>query len=374
MEPFPNRPLVSVEWQTERNLETGAAQRRMFVKMYFDARDSGLLADIPDDLWKTLCLLATYVNEDGFCFPSQDTVARALGIGRQAANRRIRRLREYRFEGRPVLSVNRERVRSAKGPTRWGRNVYQLHPIAAFAFGDSQQRDATRYSSMSPQRDIESSMSLSMSAPADIASSRDMNKSQVLNKNTHRVSEGEGNEAQALVARFHARLGRERRRPSAKELRQAVELLSAHGPDAGRFVVDFAVASARRTGFEMRHFGAVACYLDEAVAEHGRQVRKRIGEEHVRRAASEAELRERYERWRAAKVSVLHASMDKNALAELERGALTRVLARTQGKRPPGFQTLLRIELMRDIAVLHGVGDFDMWQASLPRVPLREVG
>ena len=56
---FPRRPLLSVEKQVETNIETGRSQTRMFVKLYFEARDSGLLAEMPPELWHTLCCLAT---------------------------------------------------------------------------------------------------------------------------------------------------------------------------------------------------------------------------------------------------------------------------------------------------------------------------
>jgi hypothetical protein len=34
------KPLVTVEFQTEIDVATGNREKRMFVKMYFDARDS----------------------------------------------------------------------------------------------------------------------------------------------------------------------------------------------------------------------------------------------------------------------------------------------------------------------------------------------
>ena len=48
------KKLVSVERQTETDISTGKTETRLFVKMYFEARDSGLLADMPDDIWKML--------------------------------------------------------------------------------------------------------------------------------------------------------------------------------------------------------------------------------------------------------------------------------------------------------------------------------
>jgi hypothetical protein len=64
MDPWPEnqkrKPLVTVEFQTEVDIATGNHESRMFIKMYFEARESGLLASIPGELWKMLCCLATY--------------------------------------------------------------------------------------------------------------------------------------------------------------------------------------------------------------------------------------------------------------------------------------------------------------------------
>ena len=71
-----HRPLAAVERQYETDLATGKTHGRMFVKMYFDARDSGLLAAMPGELWKMLCCLATYMDENGTCCPSQGGLPR----------------------------------------------------------------------------------------------------------------------------------------------------------------------------------------------------------------------------------------------------------------------------------------------------------
>jgi hypothetical protein len=128
----PRKPLVSVEFQTEVDVATGDRERRMFIKMYFEARDSGLLAAIPGELWKMLCCLATYMNEDGNCYPTQDRIARDLGIRRQRVNERIQDLLNFRFQGQPVLSLKpKTRFRG-----RWSNNVYRIQPVSALKIFD----------------------------------------------------------------------------------------------------------------------------------------------------------------------------------------------------------------------------------------------
>src|SRR5437660_11994929 len=103
------KALVTVEFQTEVDVATGNREKRMFVKIYFDARDSGLLAALPDELWKTLCCLATYMDEDGSCYPSQAHLAKDLKLRREHINKRIKRLLAVRFHGRPIVTMKKRR-------------------------------------------------------------------------------------------------------------------------------------------------------------------------------------------------------------------------------------------------------------------------
>src|SRR5215472_6899275 len=128
----------------------------MFVKMYFDARDSGLLAALPDELWKTLCCLATYMDENGKCYPSQERLAKDLGIRREHMNKRIKRLLAFRFHGEPVMTMTKNRE-SRPGGSRWANNMYRLRPITGLAMFEEKDAlnsetpmEATR-TSMLPQ-------------------------------------------------------------------------------------------------------------------------------------------------------------------------------------------------------------------------------
>jgi len=140
--------LVSVESQREFDLFTGQRTDRTFLKLYVEARSSGLLAAISDRDWKTLCTLATYMNADGYCFPSQAELARALGCSRQMANARIKSLAEFRFQGKPVMLVERE-GRSEQGT--WARNGYHILPIASLGIFDDEQPSTDRRKTQRPR-------------------------------------------------------------------------------------------------------------------------------------------------------------------------------------------------------------------------------
>jgi len=132
------KPLVTVEFQTELDVATGNREKRMFVKMYFEARDSGLLAALPDEFWKLLCCLATYMDENGNCYPSQARIAHDLGIHRQRVNERIQALLRFKFQGQPVLTMTKNRKKTSAGG-RWANNVYHLDPIANFSIFDEKE-------------------------------------------------------------------------------------------------------------------------------------------------------------------------------------------------------------------------------------------
>ena len=119
--------LVSIESQAEFDLLSGERVERLFLKMYVAARTSGLLAAISDRDWKTLCVMATYMDKDGYCFPSQKELAPALGCSRQMVSERVNSLARFRFHGQPVfLVVKGEHTKGGK----WARNGYRVLPIA----------------------------------------------------------------------------------------------------------------------------------------------------------------------------------------------------------------------------------------------------
>lgn len=128
--------LVTVESQRELDLFSGERVERTFVKLYVEARRSGLLSAISDRDWKTLCTLATYMDADGYCYPSQAELAKAMGCSRQMANERVRSLASFRFEGQSVLLVVKGE-RSEQGT--WSRNGYRVLPISSLRIYDHDQ-------------------------------------------------------------------------------------------------------------------------------------------------------------------------------------------------------------------------------------------
>jgi hypothetical protein len=119
--------LVSVETQSELSLTTGKKETRIFVKMYVEAVHSGLIADMGPERWQTLCVIAAFMDEKGECYPTQYAIAERLKVARETANRRIKSLCEYRWQGRAVI----EKVQSRDHEKQTWDNVrYTILPIS----------------------------------------------------------------------------------------------------------------------------------------------------------------------------------------------------------------------------------------------------
>jgi hypothetical protein len=133
--PERNEQLVSIQLERELDLGRASWDERIFIKVYVAVRSSGLLAAMPAELWHTLCCVATFMDRDGHCYPSQDEIARALKINRSTANRRIQALAKFRFRGQPVLRIEKMQEDSGKG-MRYASNRYTIMPSSRMRIFD----------------------------------------------------------------------------------------------------------------------------------------------------------------------------------------------------------------------------------------------
>lgn len=403
------KPLVTVERQTEDNLFTGERETRRFVKMYFEARESGLLADMPADLVKLLFCLATYMDEDGKCWPSQETIARDLGISRQWANKLTGQLRDYRFQGQPVMSVQRERVKRAKGGgQKWGKNVYTLYPITGFVVGRGEPPDRRiRMSTIGDIRISETPMStiddirdsatksdtseidglggdVRMSSgvstrvsPLGRQEQEEQKEQDVHTEDRDRMStaggdirdarvcvdsdplEGEGAE---LISLFHSRIGSPlSRTPKPRELAHAERLIADHGFEKARYIVSYALEAAPKTGFDMKNLGAVLTYEEDALEDFTRQAQAAIRAEHEKRKVERERLEQKYYRWRDQTLRETYDAMEGSRQVEL-RERVVKDLAQ-DGKTPGdiGYNLLVTGNLLEYVAAERGIPPFDEW-------------
>jgi len=108
----------------------------IYVKLYREAYNSGLLGALGAERWHTLCALAVHMNDRGECFPSQDSIAERLGIRRETVNRRIKALCDFRWNGSPILT---KQQRKSERSGQFTHTVYQLTADCGFQFGKDEE-------------------------------------------------------------------------------------------------------------------------------------------------------------------------------------------------------------------------------------------
>lgn len=102
-----------------------ANKDRIFLRLYTDVIKSTLISELGPECWTTLCIIASYMDEKGECYPKQEQIASILGVSRQTANKYVQQLLEYRKDGKPIVTV--KKVRGGKSG-RWANNKYKVLP------------------------------------------------------------------------------------------------------------------------------------------------------------------------------------------------------------------------------------------------------
>jgi len=135
----PEGKLLTIQLEQEFDVLQKRWDTRVYIKLYLAARTSGLLASISDRDWRTLTVISTFMNQRGECYPSQAALARALGVNRATANRRIQSLARFRFQGRPVLLLQHQ-YKATKTGRQYHTNRYTIMPSSGLRIFDRKDK------------------------------------------------------------------------------------------------------------------------------------------------------------------------------------------------------------------------------------------
>jgi hypothetical protein len=89
-------------------------EERVFLKLFITLRSSGLLARLSDKDFRTLVAIATFMDADGRCYPSQKALAKALGITQPGAAKRVKSLLSFRWKNKALIRVKKTRGEGGK--------------------------------------------------------------------------------------------------------------------------------------------------------------------------------------------------------------------------------------------------------------------
>ena len=170
-----------------------------------------------------------------------------------------------------------------------------------------------------------------------------------------------------LVAYFYRRLYRTDTVDEAifsnKETAFAAALLENYSFEDLQAWVDFALAEARRTGFDIRSFGGIRQY---AAAFEARRVQER--QHHEREMAQvserrERQLQDRYQQFYRSELLRLRQAMGAEALAALEEQVRQGLGDEANGI---GARFLVRVRVDQILVQQHQVPSFEQWQQQNP--------
>jgi len=151
----PVKPMMEVVVEKRFDIQEKSWENRVFTKLYHSLRTSGLLADLSDKDFKTLICLSTFMDAEGRCFPSQQALAKSLGISRPAATKRMKSLLAFRWNGKPLVFA--KRVRGAEG--KFDKNIYTVLPECSLGIFDNKRKLHPNHVNISHVADIHTNQS-----------------------------------------------------------------------------------------------------------------------------------------------------------------------------------------------------------------------
>lgn len=132
--------VFTVEVNKSFNVESKEWQSQVFIKLYVSMFRSGLVSALGNERTITLLAIASYMDEDGACFPTQEQLAELMGISRPTVNKYVNSLLEFRWNGKPI--IERQKHRNPKvSPNEY--SVYTVLPLSQVAIFDGQPGDGT---------------------------------------------------------------------------------------------------------------------------------------------------------------------------------------------------------------------------------------
>ncbi len=100
-------------------------QNKIYYRVYVDNiknLSNPLIAQLGIGNWATLCVLASFADENNQCYPAMGTIALLLGVDIRTVKRYIKSLSNIVYEGEKLVTVSK--IKLDKKVTK---NVYTLN-------------------------------------------------------------------------------------------------------------------------------------------------------------------------------------------------------------------------------------------------------
>ncbi|WP_170291595.1 helix-turn-helix domain-containing protein [Heliobacterium mobile] len=118
--------MITMEIDKRFDIIEKTWEEEIYFKFYKTAVTTGLIAQLGPERWTVLCIIASYMDLNGECFPSQDTIAKGMGCSRQTACKWVNSLLEFRWEGQPII----QRVKRQTPNSQATYSFYTILPVS----------------------------------------------------------------------------------------------------------------------------------------------------------------------------------------------------------------------------------------------------
>jgi hypothetical protein len=170
-------------------------------------------------------------------------------------------------------------------------------------------------------------------------------------------------QADALVRQFYQRFqGRTGVTPLAKELTQAMAVLTTYGREKTQYLLTFSHQAAQATQYHPQFFGGILHYMDRALVAYDAQAARATQAAAQLAAADERTWHERYLEWRQHELRRLRAALSPAELAALEATTRARLVA--EGTAPCTLAFSVRFAVDEVLDAQAGLLSFASWRQT----------
>jgi Helix-turn-helix domain len=120
--------IFSVSHNKEVDLGNGEVTSNVFVRVYTSMFTSGLVANMGANNFTTLMALASFMDEQGECYPTQIQLAERIGVHKNTINKYVNELLDFRVNDQPI--VTRQKINKGQGKIF---SFYKIHPLSQLA-------------------------------------------------------------------------------------------------------------------------------------------------------------------------------------------------------------------------------------------------
>ncbi|MDR7207613.1 helix-turn-helix domain-containing protein [Priestia megaterium] len=120
--------IFSVSHNKEVDLGNGEVTSNVFVRVYTSMFTTGLVANMGANNFTTLMALASFMDEQGECYPTQQQLAERIGVHKNTINKYVNELLDFRVNDQPI--VTRQKINKGQGKIF---SFYKIHPLSQLA-------------------------------------------------------------------------------------------------------------------------------------------------------------------------------------------------------------------------------------------------